>query len=113
MLACRRVHRLWGSLETKRVLEKNTSRSPAPSLEILNKASDVDKGSDELHIPISYTPHPSSKAPGLFWADFMVPTPLSPSQWEGQTDQGDLRPLRNLVLRPARANHTQEGAEES
>lgn len=51
-----RVPRLWGSLETKRVLEKNTSRSPAPSLEILNKASDVDKGSDELHIPISYTP---------------------------------------------------------
>lgn len=92
----------------KRVLEKNISRSPAPSLKILNKASDVDKGSDELHIPISYTPHPSSKAPGLFWADFMVPT-SSPSQWEGQTDQGDLEPLRDLVLRRQRANHTQEG----
>ena len=46
------VPQLWGSLETKRVLEKNTSRSPTLSLQTLNKASGVDKGSDELHIHI-------------------------------------------------------------
>lgn len=44
------IPRLWGSLETKRGLEKNTRRSPAPSLEILNKASGVDR------VLMSYTP---------------------------------------------------------
>lgn len=46
------VPQLRGLLETKWVLQKNTSRSPALSLEILSKASGVDKGSDELHTPI-------------------------------------------------------------
>ena len=44
------VPRLWGSLETKRGLEKNPRRSPAPSLEILNKASSVHR------VLTSYTP---------------------------------------------------------